>query len=165
MIFNFKRIIAAGLWKSIFSTKINSMKLTYEAFLKANNLKNTAQRRLLFDAAMNIRSHLTIDELLSKVQAKDRGIGYATVYRMLKLMVEAGVLTEHHFDSKARYEIKHDREHHDHLICTSCGKIVEFTNEKVEKLQDKVAQEHGFVLQSHKHELYGLCPTCAKKKF
>lgn len=140
------------------------MKLNYEAFLKANNLKNTTQRRLLFDTMMAIRSHLTIDQLLAQVQAKVPGIGYATVYRMLKLMVEAGVLTEHHFDSKARYELKHDRQHHDHLICTSCGKIVEFANSKVEELQDKVAAENGFVLESHKHELYGLCPACAKKK-
>lgn len=138
------------------------MHLEYEAFLKANNLKNTSQRKLLFDAIMAIRDHLTIDDLLERVQQKDPRIGYATVYRMLKLMVDAGILSEHHFDNKARYEIKHDREHHDHLICTNCGRIVEFANSQIEKLQDKVAEDNGFILQSHKHELYGLCFYCNK---
>ncbi len=138
------------------------MQLEYEAFLKANNLKNTSQRRLLFDAIMGIKAHVTVDELLEQVQKKLPGIGYATVYRMLKLMVGADILSEHHFDSKARYEVKHNRDHHEHLICTNCGRIVEFMNPQIENLQDKIAEDNGFILQSHKHELYGLCFYCTK---
>lgn len=139
------------------------MQLKYETFLTDLNLKNTSQRRLLFDALLSLKSHITIDDLVSQVQAKDPKIGYTTVYRMLKLMVDAGILTEHHFDNKARYEIKHDRDHHDHLICSGCGRIVEFCSPKIEDLQDKVAKDNGFLLQNHKHELYGLCLYCQKK--
>jgi len=136
------------------------MSLSYNTFIHDNNLKNTSQRELLFETIMDMKSHLTIDEILAYVQKHDHKIGYTTVYRMLKLMVDAGILIEHHFDEKARYEVAHNKEHHEHLICTSCGKITEFSCEKIERFQDEVAKEYGFKMLSHKHELYGLCKNC-----
>lgn len=136
------------------------MSLNYEQYIKEQKLKNTAQRRVLFDMVLKSKTHFTIDELLAKVQKKFAGIGYATVYRMLKNMVDAGLVIEHHFDEKARYELNLDRAHHDHLICNKCGKIVEFSCQEIEDLQDKIAKNHGFAIVHHKHELYGLCSDC-----
>ena len=88
------------------------------------------------------------------------GIGYTTVYRTMKLLCEAGLAHEHNFDGTARYEIAH--EHHDHLVCTRCGKIVEFECELIESAQDKIAAAYGFRVLRHRHELYGHCADCQR---
>ena len=107
----------------------------------------------------------SIEELLAKVRERDPRVGYATVYRTLKLLAECGVANERRFgDGLTRYELADDATHHDHLICLDCGDIVEFEEPRVEELQDKVARRHGFVLRSHKHELYGICPRCQTKR-
>lgn len=136
------------------------MSLKYEDFIGQNGLKNTSQREVLFNTLMATDSHFSTDEILQKVQKKDAKIGYTTVYRMLKLMVDAGILHEHHFGDRAVYEVSHNKDHHEHLICTSCDDITEFSCEKIEKFQDKIAADHGFKMTSHKHELYGLCKKC-----
>ena len=80
----------------------------------------------------------------------------------MKLLVEAGIVSERHFsDAEALYE--NVVSHHDHCICTACGKIIEFENEKIEELQRAVADRHGFLLKSHKMELYGLCSSCRRR--
>ena len=95
---------------------------------------------------------------------KEPRIGYATVYRTLKLLKECGLAYERHFgDGVSRYEVAWDDEHHDHLICIDCGKIVEFEDEGIEKLQHDVAAKHGFTLVRHRLELYGMCPDCQAK--
>jgi len=81
------------------------------------------------------------------------------VYRTMKLLVEAGLATERHFDDGiTRYEIEH--EHHDHLVCIKCGKITEFECEMIEKTQNEIAESHGFEILRHRHELYGHCAAC-----
>ena len=98
------------------------------------------------------------------MRAQHPAIGYATVYRTLRLLKQAGVIDERHFgDGKALYEPAHEH-HHDHLICTiSCHTIVEFENEKIEALQEKVAERNGFRMLGHKMESYGLCPNCSER--
>ena len=92
-------------------------------------------------------------------------MGYATVYRTLRLLAECELANVRHFgDGVARYELADEGErHHDHLICMNCTRIVEFEDEAIEVLQDRVAERHGFKLRSHKHELYGVCPDCQAK--
>ena len=127
-------------------------------------LRSTDQRRLIVETFFHADNHVSIEELLAKVRASDRRIGYATVYRTLKLLAESGVANERSFgDGLTRYELADDATHHDHLICVGCGDIVEFEEPRIEELQDKVARKHGFKLRSHKHELYGLCPKCQAK--
>jgi Fur family ferric uptake transcriptional regulator len=93
------------------------------------------------------------------VRRKYPGIGYTTVYRTMKLLCEAGLASERHFDDAVtRFEIQH--EHHDHLVCLRCGKIVEFECAMIESAQDRIVQEYGFRLLRHRHELYGHCPSC-----
>lgn len=133
-----------------------------EAYMAKKKLRSTAQRRLIVDTFFEGGSHLTIEDLLRDVRAHDSGIGYATVYRTLKLLAECGVASERRFgDGLSRYELADDEDdHHDHLICTSCNTITEFEEPKIERLQDVVAARYGFRVTSHKHEMYGICANC-----
>lgn len=134
---------------------------TLDAYMAKRGLRSTEQRRVIVDTFAGAQSHLTIEELLALVKRRDPRIGYATVYRTLKMLSESGIANELHFgDGFARYELREALSHHDHLICTNCGAIVEFEEPGIEQLQEQVAERHGFVVTSHRHELYGLCPSC-----
>lgn len=137
-----------------------------ESYMAKKKLRSTAQRRLIVDTFFEGSPHVTIEDLLTSVRARDRGIGYATVYRTLKLLAECGVASERRFgDGLSRYELADDDDdHHDHLICTTCGSITEFEDPRIEKLQDQIAAKYGFHLTSHKHEMYGVCASCSEKQ-
>jgi Fur family ferric uptake transcriptional regulator len=127
------------------------------------NLRSTAQRRLVTDTFFRSQGHLSIEDLLAQVREHDPKVGYATVYRTLKLLKDSGLANERHFgDGVSRYEVAHEDAHHDHLICTKCGTIVEFEDPEIEAAQEQLAKRHGFKLTRHKHELYGLCPECQR---
>ncbi|MFW5876999.1 MAG: Fur family transcriptional regulator [Myxococcota bacterium] len=129
--------------------------------MERRGLRSTAQRRLVTDVFFRSDGHLSIEDVLERVRRKDPKVGYATVYRTLKLLKESGLAYERHFgDGVSRYEVAHADEHHDHLICMECGKIVEFEDDRIEHLQDELARSHGFQLRRHKHELYGVCTDC-----
>ena len=131
------------------------------AWIAARGLKTTRQRDLIVDTFFSQPGHLSVEELLEKVTARDRSIGAATVYRTMKILTDAGLASARHFEGgQTRYEAALDRHHHDHLICTSCGRIVEFENERIEELQERVAEQQGFKVTHHKLELYGLCRLC-----
>ena len=133
-------------------------------FMVRRGLRSTGQRRLIIDTLFNVHEHVTIDGLLEQVRAVDPRIGYATVYRTLKLLTESGVAQEHHFgDGHTRYELSDSDAHHDHLICVECGTITEFEEPAVEELQDRIAKKYGFEIREHKHELYGICADCQRK--
>lgn len=144
---------------------LEKLRVRLNAYMAKKGLRSTSQRRLIIDTFFEGASHRTIEDLLQEVRKQDRGVGYATVYRTLKLLAESGVASERRFgDGLSRYELADDATaHHDHLICVSCGTIIEFEEPKVEELQDAIAKRHGFVVTSHKHELYGLCATCQAK--
>jgi len=138
-------------------------KQTFRDFLAKQGLKSTRQRDLILDEFLRAGSHLSTEELYLRLRKKHPGIGYATVYRTLKLFAECGIAEERHFgDGQTRYE-SIDGEHHDHLVCTACGAIIEFENPRIEELQENVAREHGFQIVSHRLELYGKCGKCAGK--
>lgn len=138
-------------------------KKIFSDFIAQKGLKSTRQRDIILEAFLSTDRHLSIEELYLKLRARNPGIGYATVYRTLKLFAEAGIASEIHFgDGQTRYEHVSEGEHHDHLVCTRCGTIVEFENETIEKLQDEVATQHGFLIETHKLELYGMCEKCRK---
>ena len=127
-------------------------------------LRSTDQRRLIVELFFASNDHVSIEQLLAKVRARDSKVGYATVYRTLKLLSECGVAKERRFgDGLARYELADDASHHDHLICVECASIVEFEEPRIEALQEDIALRHGFELRSHKLELYGICPACLAK--
>jgi len=132
-------------------------------FLADKGLKITSQRQLILDAFLKKEGHFTSEELYDIVKKKDPSIGQATVYRTMKLLVEAGIAREVDFgDGALRYEHKYGHDHHDHLICTVCNKNIEVIDEQIEELQEKLAKSHGFHLTAHKMYLYGICKECRK---
>jgi Fur family ferric uptake transcriptional regulator len=134
-------------------------------YMTHHGLRSTEQRRVVTEEFFASDGHLSIEELLDQVRVKEPRIGYATVYRTLKLLKECGLAYERHFgDGVSRYEVAWDDEHHDHLICIECDKIVEFEDDAIEDLQHQVAAKHGFTLVRHRLELYGVCPDCQARK-
>ncbi len=132
--------------------------------MERRGLRSTDQRKLIIETFFKSPNHISIEELLAQVRQEDAKIGYATVYRTLKLLSECGVAFERKFgDGLTRYELADESSHHDHLICTSCATIIEFEEPQIEELQEKVASRHGFQLLSHKHEMYGTCGACLAK--
>ena len=115
----------------------------------------TDQRKLVAKVMSESTDHPDVDELHKRVNKIDSKISIATVYRTVKLFEEAGVVAKHDFKgTKARYE-EATQEHHDHLIDVNTGEIIEFVNEDIEKLQEKVAAKLGYKLVDHRLELYG----------
>ncbi|NJD90143.1 MAG: transcriptional repressor [Geobacter sp.] len=138
-----------------------SKKQIFMNYTAAKGLKSTRQRDIILDCFLSSEQHLSTEELYLKIKKQNAGIGFATVYRTLKLFAEAGIASEIQLgDGQTRYEHLHAGEHHDHLVCTKCGAIVEFANETIEQLQKDVAQQHGFTIVTHKLELYGTCAAC-----
>ncbi|GAC1353550.1 MAG: hypothetical protein NVSMB47_06140 [Polyangiales bacterium] len=135
-----------------------------DAFMAKKGLRATKQREHIVEAFFSHPDHVSIEELLARVRERDPSIGYATVYRTLKLLTESGVANERKFgDGLTRYELADGETHPDHLICAECHLIVEFEEPRVEALQDEIATKYGFSIRSHKHELYGVCPDCQRK--
>jgi Fur family ferric uptake transcriptional regulator len=135
----------------------------FRAYLAEQGLKSTRQRELVLDEFLRDGSHLSTEELYLRLRKKHPGIGYATVYRTLRLFAECGIAEQRHFgDGQTRYESAVVDEHHDHLICTICGKITEFEEPQIEKLQEKVAKQHGFSIDRHRLEIYGRCSDCRR---
>ena len=130
-------------------------------YLERHGLKHTKQREAILAVFLDASAHITSEEIFEKVRKGHPDIGFTTVYRTMKLLCEAGLADERHFDDGiTRYEIPH--EHHDHLICTRCGKIIEFECRMIESAQDEIAERYGFDLLRHRHELYGHCSDCQK---
>lgn len=128
-------------------------------YLERKGLKSTNQRRLItevfFDAGYR-EDHPSVEDLYLRVRARDKRVGYATVYRTLKLLVESGLATPSRLgDNQTRYEPDIPGEHHDHLVCAECGAVFEFEQEQIERLQEEVAQAHGMALTNHRMVLYG----------
>lgn len=128
-------------------------------YLEEHSLKHTKQRDAILDIFLEASGHITSDEIYKRIRDEHPSIGYTTVYRTMKLLCDAGLASEHHFDDGvARYEIQHA--HHDHLVCVRCGKIVEFECEMIESSQEEIAARYGFRVLRHRHELYGHCEGC-----
>ena len=136
----------------------------FKEHLRAERLKSTAQRDTIAKVFLATQRHISVEELYNEVKSLNPRIGYATVYRTMKLLKECGVAAERHFrDGEARYESAQKR-HHDHLICERCGKIEEFEEARIETLQEQMAKRLGFRLTGHKMELYGVCRTCRNEE-
>ena len=119
-------------------------------------LRMTGQRKIIAQVLENAADHPDVEELYKRTSKIDPTISIATVYRTVKLFDEAGILDKLEFgDGRARYEDA-EREHHDHLIDINSGRVIEFVDSDIEKLQEKIAQKLGYRLMGHKLELYGV---------
>jgi len=131
--------------------------------VKADGLRNTPQRDIVAETFFSVPGHITADDLLDIVRKRSPEIGSATVHRTLKLLCRYGLAEEMKIGvEKARYEAKLGRPHHDHLICVNCGAIIEVHDERIEELQNKMAEKNGFKPLSHRLEIFGLCKNCRR---
>ena len=145
-----KNAVASSGAKDIFIT-----------YIREKGLRNTRQREVILDAFLSADKHITVEELFNMIKKKNPEIGYATVHRNLGLFGECGLADEIKIGKqKTRYEQKIGQEHHDHLVCLKCGRFIEVRDERIEKLQDKLAEANDFLPQKHKLEIYGLCKKC-----
>ena len=137
----------------------------YAAQLKNKGLKITSPRMTVLDIFNQSKArHLSAEDVYKKVLEHEGDIGLATVYRVLTQFADAGILVATNFETgKTTFELN-EGGHHDHLVCLSCGSVVEFHDEEVELRQEKIAKKHGFKLINHSMSLYGLCskPECAE---
>jgi len=132
------------------------MKVSIEQKCIDKGVKLTDQRKIIAKVMSESEDHPDVDELYRRVSKIDSKISIATVYRTVKLFEESGILTKHEFKGgKARYE-ELNESHHDHLIDIKTGEIIEFVDNEIEKLQEKVAEKYGYELVDHKLELYGV---------
>ena len=123
---------------------------------KTKGVRLTEQRKIIAQVMSESKDHPDVDELHKRVSEVDKKISIATVYRTVKLFEESGILAKHDFKGgKARYEELNEG-HHDHLIDIKSGEIIEFVDEEIEKLQEKIAEKYGYRLVDHKLELYGV---------
>ena len=139
----------------------DSRKQIFQDYLLAQGLKSTSQREIILDEFLRSGEHPSTEELYLRVRKKYPQVGYATVHRTLKLFAECGIASVRNFgDGSTRYESLSGDDHHDHLVCSQCGLIIEFEDDQIEKLQEKVARQHRFKVLDHRLELYGLCEKC-----
>jgi Fur family ferric uptake transcriptional regulator len=144
--------------------KSNDFSKEREIFLEhiqKAGLRRTAQRDLIMDTFLRTEEHLTSEDLYRLVQKEDPSVGHTTVYRTLKLLTEAGLAREVRFgDNKTYYEHHYNHEHHDHMICTECGRVIEFFSPEIEARQDEMAGRFGFRPTHHSLRIWGVCAEC-----
>jgi Fur family ferric uptake transcriptional regulator len=131
--------------------------------LQKKGLKRTAQRDLILDIFLRTEEHLSSEDLYRLVQKEDPSIGQTTVYRTLKLLSEAGLAREVRFgDNRTHYEHNYKHQHHDHMICSECGRIIEFFSAELEGIQDAMAARHRFQITQHLLRIIGICAECRR---
>jgi Fur family ferric uptake transcriptional regulator len=136
----------------------------FAAYLAKHRLKRSEQREAILEAFLRSERHLSVDDLLALAQKRRPEVGRTTVYRTLKLLQAAGLATELVLQGETRFEREHNRAHHDHFICKECGAIFEFSSDEIERIQDEVAAELGFVIEGHRHQIFGHCRDCVARR-
>jgi Fur family ferric uptake transcriptional regulator len=137
----------------------------FKARISGEGLKATKQREEILAIFLNSSGHKNLAEIYAQVAKTNPKIGYVTVYRTLKLLARLGLATQRKFaDGETRYEPASEGTHHDHLICLDCGKIIEFEDQALEALQNRIARRQRFSISHHRMELYGRCEECNRKK-
>ena len=136
----------------------------FEAFLRERGLKLTSERKELLKAVVRLTEHFDADHLHLKLKQQGKEISRATVYRTLYLLVQGGLVRKQTLgDQHAHYEAVVGDEHHDHLICLNCQKVIEFFREDLETLQDQICEAHRFQALHHSLQIFGLCDDCRGK--
>jgi Fur family ferric uptake transcriptional regulator len=135
---------------------------TFREWLKERGLKATSQRDDIARVFLSADRHISVEELYAEVRKVNPRVGYATVYRTLRLLKECGLAVERHFnDGEARYETAEGEKHgHDHFICERCARIVEFSIAEANLLDERIAKKLGAVINRRRLELYGICREC-----
>jgi len=141
-------------------------KLVLRKYLATKRLKTTKQREIIFEEFFNhTEDHATVEELYERIKARNPNIGFATIYRTMKLFKECGLAFERHFgEGKTRYEpVNFTGEHHDHIICQDCKKIICFNDPSIEALLSKIASANNLQITNYRLELYGQCDSSCEE--
>ena len=139
---------------------------TFQEHLGRQGLKLTRQREEILRCLMSAERHLGVEEMYAHLKKVDATIGRATIFRTVKLLQECGLVAEvsSYHNGGAKFELKADRPHHDHMICVECGRITEFQSPMMERFQDEAIRRHGFIALWHRHEIFGRCKECLRKR-
>jgi len=134
-------------------------------YLQERGLKHSKQREFILQHFLETSGHMTVDDLYRVIRRKHPGIGRTTIYRALKVFVDAQLASAIELkDGLTRFEHKYRHAHHDHMICVECGTILEFLSPEIERLQDEIADAYGFTIESHRHQIFGQCQKCNRVK-
>jgi Fur family ferric uptake transcriptional regulator len=142
---------------------MKSAKNVLRQYLKNNGLLRSRQREQILDILLKTEKHPTIGDIYERIRRKNPKIGLATVYRAVRVICDAGLAREVNFgDGAKRFE--HKYQHHHHLVCLKCGRIIEITSPELEKLQKQLAKKHNFTITKDTMKIFGTCRTCKRKK-
>ena len=137
----------------------------FHDYIQRHGFKRSVQRDLILETFLNTEEHVSAEDLYKLVKEKDPTVGFTTVYRTLRLLMDSGLAREANFgDGRARYEHNYKHQHHDHLICVGCGELIEFYSEVIENMQDKIADRYQFRPTHHSLRIFGLCSKCQHLK-
>jgi Fur family ferric uptake transcriptional regulator len=135
----------------------------FDDFLRKKGLKVTRERTALFDEIFSTHRHFDAEDLVIRMRDRGTKVSRATIYRTLELLHECGLVGRVRLnEEKYRYERLRKGEHHDHLVCSNCGKVIEFIDAAIEKRQEAVCKEYDFAATSHSHQIRGICSACRK---
>lgn len=130
--------------------------------IKKKGMKYTEQRAVILQILVNLDEHLNAEDIHKIIQKEhpNHNIGIATIYRTLNFLEEVNLISSIHFGHEGKKYEGNTKDHHDHLICTSCGKIVEFVDNEIESKQEDIARDNNFIIKSHTMQIYGICQKC-----
>ena len=136
---------------------------TFRAYLREHNLPVTTQRIAIAEVVLGSTRHLSADDVATALAARGAPAGTATIYRTLEVLVRSGLAVERDFDEGfKRYEPARDEPHHEHLLCTVCGRVTEFRDERLDRMTTLIAEGHRFTRQRHRLVIYGICDECRR---
>ena len=138
----------------------------FQEYLKTRGLKLTSQRNVIAKKVLGTHKHFSAEELLEDLKGEKRHISKATVYRTLALLEESNLINSIDFQRGYKF-YEHTclagHEHHEHLVCIECFKVIEFTDPELETFHDRIARKHGFQVASHTYKIFGVCASCAAR--
>ena len=133
----------------------------FKDILKKDGLKLTPQRQAVLEEVVKSKNHRECEEIYQAINKKEKNVSLATVYRTLNVLVENNFARKMDLgDGRYVYETKINNPHHDHMVCLSCGKILEFVSEEIELIQEKIIKKYKFKMHRHVHQLFGFCEEC-----
>jgi Fur family ferric uptake transcriptional regulator len=134
----------------------------FRLYLQKQGMRFTPERHSILKEISSRSSHFEVEDLVQQLRSKGEKVSTASVYRTIPLLIDAGIIIKNPCDQmQARLEPVLGHEHHDHLVCIKCKKIVEFRDDEIEKLQETVAKNHGFLMEGHRLVISGYCSNCA----
>jgi len=136
----------------------------FRRYLREHRLPVTRQRDRIAGIVLSSDEHLSVDQIVRQLRQSGQPVGLATVYRTLEALVRSGVVRAHDFgEGFRRFEPVPERAHHEHLICTRCGRVEEFDSDRLERMLPIIADEYGFEPRRHRVEIYGVCRECRRR--